>query len=139
MPVRSLSSRVLKWPDREQVDRALREWAASVAASRSGLRQLGYFGSYARGDWGVGSDLDIVAIVEESHEPFHRRSMGWDVSGLPVPADLLVYSVEEWQRLQQEGKRFVRTLERETVWVFSRGTESAPAIGAKNADSQGLT
>ena len=31
-------------------------WAAREAPRHAGLRRLGYFGSYARGDWGVGSD-----------------------------------------------------------------------------------
>jgi predicted nucleotidyltransferase len=79
---------------------------------------LGYFGSYARGDWGVGSDLDIVAIVSESPEPFERRNLSWDLQPLPVPAELLVYTKEEWERLHQESGRFIRTLDREIVWVY---------------------
>jgi predicted nucleotidyltransferase len=34
--------------------------------------RVGYFGSYARGDWGVGSDLDLIIIVDRSDEPFAR-------------------------------------------------------------------
>lgn len=55
MPVRSLRSSVLKWPDRAQVDAAVREWAAQVALSRPEVVRIGYFGSYARGDWGWGA------------------------------------------------------------------------------------
>jgi hypothetical protein len=40
---------------------------------------LGYFGSYARGDWGGGSDLDSIAVVTETGKPFERRSAGWDL------------------------------------------------------------
>ncbi len=46
MPVRSLNSSVLVWPDRATVDRAARAWAAAVARGRGELRRLGYCGSY---------------------------------------------------------------------------------------------
>jgi predicted nucleotidyltransferase len=38
--------------------------------------RIGYFGSYARGDWGVGSDLDVIAVVAFSDEAFTRRALG---------------------------------------------------------------
>lgn len=120
MPVRSLSSCVLKWPDRNQVDRAARIWANEAAECRRGLLRVGYFGSYARGQWGVGSDLDLVVVVEKESEPFFRRSLHWDLGRLPVPAELLVYTEEEWSRLRDEGGRFARTLAQETVWIYCR-------------------
>ena len=121
MPVRSLNSSVLKWPDRETVDQAVRKWAIAEGNQRVGLRRLGYFGSYARGDWGVGSDLDLVAIVTESSEPFERRNLSWNLNSLPVPTELLVYTEQEWERLRRENTQFFRTVERETVWVYHGG------------------
>ena len=120
MPVRSLNSSVLKWPDRKAVDAALRSLAGRLAASHPELLRLGYYGSYARGDWGVGSDVDIVAIVKACDEPFAERARAFDVSGLPVPADMLVYTAAEWQDMQAEGRRLSRELDREAVWVFAR-------------------
>ena len=52
MPVRSLTSSVLRWPDRDRVDQAVRTWAATERKLHSKLLRFGYFGSYARGDWG---------------------------------------------------------------------------------------
>jgi predicted nucleotidyltransferase len=85
---------------------------------------LGYFGSYARGNWGVGSDLDLVAVVSESSEPFERRNLSWNLQSLPVPAELLVYTEEEWEHLHREHGGVIRSLARETVWVVhsSAGT-----------------
>src|SRR5450756_645313 len=60
MPVRSSSSHVLTWPPRDAVDEAARAWGAALKASRSDVVRVGYFGSYARGDWGVGSDLCLL-------------------------------------------------------------------------------
>jgi predicted nucleotidyltransferase len=89
----------------------------TVAAARPGLRRVGFFGSYARGDWGVGSDLDLVIVVDSASAPFERRAADWDLTGLPVPADALVYTEEEWHRLDP-ASRFARTLAREVVWVW---------------------
>ena len=106
MPVRSLHSSVLTWPDRVQVDDAARAWATDSARHHPELLRAAYFESYARGDWGVGSDLDLVAVVESAEEPFERRALSWDLSGLPVPAELLVYTAAEWERMQAQGGRF---------------------------------
>jgi predicted nucleotidyltransferase len=109
---------VLVWPDREQVDRQARAWAAATAHSRPDLRRIGYFGSYARNDWGVGSDLDLVAIVGCSGEPFERRSLSWPLEALPVPAEILVYTESEWDAVLARGGRFADTLVREVVWIW---------------------
>jgi predicted nucleotidyltransferase len=108
---------VLKWPDREAVERSAREWAEREAPRHPGLLRLGYFGSYARGDAGVGSDLDLVAVVESSPDPFERRALAWDLLTLPVPAEILVYTREEWERLHQQGGRFARALQQEARWL----------------------
>lgn len=118
MPVRSLGSSVMKWPDGAAVDRAVRCWAADARARHPGLLRLGYFGSYARGDWGVGSDLDVIAVVAADPLPFERRTISWDTRSLPVPTDLLVYTADEWQQLLSRGGKFAGTVRDETVWVF---------------------
>jgi len=129
--VRSLNSSVLKWPDRKTVDASVRQWVKQVALSHPELIRLGYFGSYATEHWGVGSDLDIVAIVKESTEPFLRRSVKWDLSSLPVPADLLIYTLREWERMQEKGGRFIESLEKQVVWVYNESHV--------NQDPQGLS
>lgn len=118
MPVRLLNSPVLKWPTKVEVDRATREWARREAVKHPELLRAGYFGSYARGDWGVGSDLDLVAVVTESGEAFENRSLSWDLSGLPLPTDLLIYTEKEWRQMAQQDSRFTRQLMMETTWVY---------------------
>jgi predicted nucleotidyltransferase len=80
--------------------------------------RVGYFGSYARGDWGVGSDLDLVVILTECDETPLRRGLAFDtISGFPVPVDLLVYTSAEWRQLEVEKSPFVRRLSAEVAWV----------------------
>ena len=118
MPVRSLNSPVIKWPDLRTVDQAVRDWVDGQVKSGRDILRAGYFGSYARGDWGVNSDLDLILIVKHSDVPFWRRALEWNVLGLPVPADLLVYTQEEWQNLVKQGGRFPEMVQKEAVWVY---------------------
>ena len=120
MPVRYLSSSVFMWPSRADVAKMLPAWASAAAAHHPELARLGCFGSFARDDWAVGSDLDLVAVVDSSDKPFERRAVEWDLNGLPVPAELLVYTREEWDRMERQGGRFAATLARETIWVYCR-------------------
>ena len=92
-------------------------WVRSEAPRHPELVKLGYFGSYARGDPGVGSDLDLVAVVRKSNQSFERRAVSWDLNALPVPAEILVYTEAEWQALMERGGRFALTLSQEAVWI----------------------
>jgi predicted nucleotidyltransferase len=125
MPVRSLTSPVLKWPDAPTVVQALKKWAEKLVKSRPDVLRIGYFGSYARGDWGVGSDLDLLMVVEQSETPFEMRAAQWDTLALPVPADVLTYTWEEWQRLKKTRK-FFRVLAQEVVWIYQRTAKDSP-------------
>ena len=118
MPATSSTTSVKRWPAPDQVLAALRDWAGAQAASRPELVAPGCFGSHARGDTGFGSDLDLVAIVRDSDLPRLERKRGWPYERLPVPVDLIVYTVEEWARMRRQGGRFARMLEDEVVWVI---------------------
>ena len=124
MPVRSSSSSVVRRPERAEVEAAARAFARAEAERRPELVRLGYFGSYARGDAGVGSDLDLVAVVESSGIPFERRAANWDLARLPVPAEVLVYTAAEWAAMETRGDRFARVLRTESVWLLDRRGDS---------------
>jgi len=119
MPVRSLSSPVLRWPDARTVTDAARHWAAGAARACPDVARIGCFGSYVRGDWGVGSDLDIVVVLDRSDVPFERRAVEWDTTPLPVPADVLVYTSAEWRALCREPNG-LPSFAPDVAWVYER-------------------
>ncbi|UCG05192.1 MAG: nucleotidyltransferase domain-containing protein [Desulfobacterales bacterium] len=102
------------------MDHAVRSWSVEQGQHRPELIRLGYFGSYARGNWGVGSDLDLIAVVDDAAEPFERRGLKWDLIIFPVPAEILVYTANEWNEMQKKSEKFIRTLNREVIWTYSR-------------------
>jgi len=120
MPTRSLHSSVLRWPDAATVHQAVSVWAVEIARRRREVRRVGYVGSYARGDWGVGSDLDVIIIVDACATPFVDRPSLWETLALPVPVDLRVYTEAEVASLPVASPRMARSLEQEAVWVYAR-------------------
>jgi uncharacterized protein len=126
MPVRSSTSHVLRWPAREEVDRALAAWVPAMLRRHPECERLGIFGSYVRGDWGVGSDLDLVAVVVETEARFERRPVDWPREDLPVAADLLVYTRAEWAQGLAAGDGFLTRIAREVRWLHE-----AQAAGAR--------
>lgn len=102
MPVRSLRSSVFTWPDAATVDAALGRWAADAASRHGEVLRIGYFGSYARGDWGVGSDIDVVILLQRCDVDFLERARSWDLARLPVPAEVVIYTRQEFATLRQK-------------------------------------
>lgn len=127
MPVRSLNSSVLRWPDAETVRLALDEWAGKLLKRRKDILGIACLGSYARGDWGVGSDLDLLVIVAGSAAPPGRRGADFDTTSLPVPVDLIVYTADEWRELRRTGARFYRVATGEGIWLHRTPEDRPPA------------
>ena len=109
----------MRWPDLVSVRQAVAAWASDLAAHHPDVMAVGYFGSLARGvDWGVGSDVDLLVVVDAAEAPFECRGKAFDASGLPVPADVLVYTAAEWADLS-DANPFHDRVRREAVWVFA--------------------
>lgn len=116
MPKRSLHSSVLRWPSRVEVEQALQDWLAKMEVP--GLLAAGYFGSYARGEAGPGSDLDLILVVKEAPEAPWERTRSLPLELLPVPTEALVFSLAEWHVLPEARPRFWQTLVREIRWLI---------------------
>ncbi len=113
MPVKSLNLSILKWPNKQVIEKALQKWIKSIFPKKLKIIQVGYFGSYARGDWGVGSDLDLLIVLENSNLPFEKRAGQLNLSVLPVPVDALIYTRKEWEQIKYKtpfGKKIAREL-----------------------------
>jgi len=108
---------VLTWPDRQEIEHALRQWVQTHVVHRPDVLRVGYFGSYAHDDWGVGSDLDLIILLTDTEQPMTRRARMWDTLSLPVPTDVLVYTVDEWRTLHQ---RHARLVQQPICWVYQK-------------------
>ncbi len=66
------------------------------------------FGSHARGEAGAGSDIDVI-VVAQTDRPFVERFRDYLPAIVDAGAgvDLLVYTPEEFARLQAEKRPFL--------------------------------
>ncbi len=117
MPTRLLTSALMRWPNAVEVDHAFQVWAREVMSRHPEVVRVGYVGSYARGNWGVGSDLDIVIILRQTTVPFFSRLLDVTDDGLPVPADILVYTERELKMMRERGSRFSGELDQNAIWA----------------------
>jgi predicted nucleotidyltransferase len=125
----------MRWPAAGEVDTAVRTWARNLVGSDRNVVAVGYFGSYARGDWGPGSDLDVVILVRSSDAPLVGRIAPGDATLLPVPTDVLTYTPDEWRQLGARGGRFAETLARELRWVAGEPPDVAPEGAGDSAEA----
>ena len=116
MPVRSLNSCVLKWPERGAVLQAFQSWADKASLNKQ-ILGIGLFGSLVQGNWGPGSDLDTIIVLEDSPLPFMERGREFDLSEIPVPVDLLVYTEKEWRSMEKECPKGLAS---RVKWVLKR-------------------
>lgn len=107
MPVKSLNSRVLKWPDRKSVLDSFTAWA-SFQFRITNVINIGTFGSIHTDKWGVGSDLDIIVLLNETKLDFFHRGVAFDTTSIPVPVDFLAYTTEEWEKVERTFRQLVR-------------------------------
>ena len=108
---------MLRWPSSDQVIEQARRWATAQQQQNPDLLAVGVFGSYGRGDAGVGSDLDLVLILETCDLPIWERLLRWNTSSLPLACDLLIYSRKEWQTLPGWNPRLADALAHDTRWL----------------------
>jgi len=127
MPVPSLSGSVQRWPAAAEVLEQAGSWAAEQQRCQPDLLAVGVFGSYGRGTAGVGSDLDLLLILNRCDEPIWDRLRRWDTRALPLACDLLVYSHEEWRSLPQWNPKLAEALLNDTRWLGSMREAMAAA------------
>jgi predicted nucleotidyltransferase len=102
------------------VEAAARVWAEDVGACDASVCRIVCFGSLATGRWGVGSDLDLFIEVSATDFSFPKRTLRYDTSSLPVPADIIVHTLEEVKRQRAEKRRFIREIDEKGLVLFRR-------------------
>lgn len=91
----------------EKLAEAVRRLRAALAPSA-----IYFFGSYAYGTPGPGSDLDLLVVVEDSPlDPYSRDALAYRaLRGLGVPKDVQVYTRAEFEERAALPVSFERTV-----------------------------
>ena len=104
---------------REEYSRLLEESLATIVDKlKDKVERISIFGSYAKGRRDLFTDLDVI-IVMKTDKPFTERLKEvYSLLALPVDADILCYTPEEYERMK-DG--FLRNVEE--VILYERGRE----------------
>jgi len=106
--------------------RAKRLWdraQGEIEALAQGYRpdRILLFGSLAREDVHVGSDVDLLIVKNEAEERFADRiAAALDCCSGTVGVQGFVYTEEEIQRMLQRGNEFIANALREGVLVYEK-------------------
>lgn len=77
------------------------------------------FGSFARGDWGEGSDIDVFVVYQTTKRFLDRLEelyLAWEI---PIGVDILAYTPEEFARMLKESA-FVQDAVAEGLVLYER-------------------
>lgn len=134
MPVRLLTQSVLRWPEPAVVLQAVYDWAVAQGSQQPALERVGVYGSYGRGDAGVGSDLDLVLIDRRAKGTASERFRRWPFETLPLSCDALILTPKEFDQLMHTGRpiaaqdpataAMAKALERDCRWLWIRAESS---------------
>lgn len=79
------------------------------------------FGSYARGDYHEGSDVDLVIIKDNVPDNFLRRlDEVIELFDGNIPVEVLVYKNDEVKKMLKRGNGFIRTVLEEGKVVYEK-------------------
>ena len=84
--------------------------------------QIILFGSYAYGEPGEGSDVDLLIVVSDSAEPAHRRAQEAYrcVGAVGVPKDLMVLTREEFEKQARVATSLARRAREKGKVLYER-------------------
>ena len=100
---------------------ALLEQVTRTIVERFHPKRIVLFGSHARGDTGLDSDLDVFIEMQTSRRPPERAIEVSAAFGLrPWPLDVVVYTPEEVQRLQGVSGTLLSVIEKEGKVLYEQ-------------------
>jgi predicted nucleotidyltransferase len=104
----------------EPILTGLKERAQRLLISHPRVREVSLFGSLARGNYGPGSDADLLVILEADARRFIDRIPEFlePFSGLGIAVDVLPYTLREIAGMQDVG--FIKTALAERTVLASR-------------------
>nr|MDO8099694.1 nucleotidyltransferase domain-containing protein [Candidatus Njordarchaeota archaeon] len=89
---------------REEVIGEVKEYAKHLAKKKGDLKLIVLFGSYARGDWKSGSDVDLLVVATTLPETYNER---WDLFHAVIDELVIephAYSIDEFNGLLAHGR-----------------------------------
>lgn len=103
---------------RPRIERELRR--VVEALGRLGAQRIVLFGSHARGDFNEASDIDLMVILDTKERMVERIERVLEVIDSELTVEPLVYTPEEFERLNTGRGQLIQTIEREGRVLYER-------------------
>ncbi|MBC7128617.1 MAG: nucleotidyltransferase domain-containing protein [Thermoplasmatales archaeon] len=78
------------------------------------------FGSFARGDFNEGSDIDIVVIAEWKENFLDRIKILMDLNDYSLPVEAIGYTKEEFEKMKEEKNPFILNILEEGKIIYEK-------------------
>ena len=92
----------ITFANRDQIMEALARLSHTWLAEHAEIEKIILFGSYVRGDYFPGSDVDVLIILTTSPKRFLERMPTFYPSSFPCDLDIFPYTHEEIDRLRND-------------------------------------
>jgi predicted nucleotidyltransferase len=84
------------------------------------LKKIIIFGSFARGDYHKGSDLDLVIVGEFKDRFIDRIGKVIALNNSDLEIEAIVYTEKEFQKMIQERRPFIEQVLEEGIVVYEK-------------------
>jgi len=97
----SLNTGIFKSIDKVHIQKAVKAYIEDLRRQHPEIERVIWFGSWVNGLPTPGSDVDICLIVSSCDKPARDRISDYLPLGFPTGIDLLVYTQDEFERIQE--------------------------------------
>ena len=112
----------LYWPDNfvnRKANKIVKRFI-NLIIKKFNLKKIIIFGSFARGDYHKGSDLDLIIVGEFKERFIDRIGKIIELNDSDLEIDVMVYTEEEFQKMIQERRPFIEQALEEGIVVYEK-------------------
>lgn len=108
------------WPDNfiNRKNNKIVKRFLNLLIKKFNLKKIIIFGSFARGDYHKGSDLDLVIVGEFKERFIDRIGKIIELNDSDLEIEAMVYTEEEFQKMIQERRPFIEQVLEEGIVVY---------------------
>lgn len=112
----------LCWPDNfiNRKSNKIVKRFINLIIKKFNLKKIIIFGSFARGDYHKGSDLDLVIVGEFKERFIDRIGKIMELNESDLEIDVMVYTEEEFQKMIKERRPFIGQVLDEGIVVYEK-------------------
>ena len=112
----------LCWPDNfiNRKSNKIVKRFINLIVKKFNLKKIIIFGSFARGDYHKGSDLDLIIVGEFKERFIDRIGKIIELNDSDLEIEAMVYTEEEFQKMIKERRPFIEQALEEGIVVYEK-------------------